>query len=631
MLSSAWFLRSLVLRLLAEKNIKCGPETVPFGGLFLRCRCARTELITSDLICPSTYQLLWNSGGDFRPDLSFNKSASSKRTHFTQLVSGPVDKCNDDLRPAAVLSGLSHIWKSHVCDLVLWGANGNGTGVGFDCFVLCPWPLLLEFVIVFLFCSYGLPFCCTPPAAAEAVIPNPTSEDLAVGTPSFKIVAKAEASQKRKASTFGVASSHVAKRTRSALAQSSGSTTLPSLFVGDDDESDDDDDDACVEIQLALTPKVKGPTMIDEEIAPPSSGMSRPRPSSGPAPSFKDVSDDSIHMNFFLFATGPYYATYPEGGVVGNCEFTREDVLHCMMMSHGGELLARYHGLDQSHHEYVLSADSRLKGYEEKVANMTGLELQVAALKKQVSRLNDKLTSSDASFAKSKAKGKERKKKIKSLGKSLDNLHYEVARLFVVLNQATILEAERDEEILRLKDTPPEFSSFFRGQFQGLVRKFLASDEFSGVQGELLSLAASVRFEHGLSMHRTKDEFDAVLNKMVNFMPGVHGGGEHNEDMVNAEDDESDPKMTDDTAAVKSGHAFMQGDGYVDSLIAAGEEAVRGAWYAGEHLLLRAWGKLSVDVLLSIQRILILSTTLLFIGVPCSEEGITVSPPPALC
>ncbi|GKD08009.1 hypothetical protein Tco_1187694 [Tanacetum coccineum] len=315
-------------------------------------------------------------------------------------------------------------------------------------------------------------------------------------------------------------------------------------------------------------------------------------------------------------------------------------VLHYLMMSHSGELLARYRGLNQSHHEYVLSTDSRLKGYEEKVANMTGLELQVAALKKQVSRLNDKLTSSDASFAKSKAKGKERKKKIKSLGKSLDNLHAEVARLFAALNQATILEAERDKEILRLKATPPVFSSFFRGQFQGLVRKFLASDEFSRVQGELLSLAASAGFERGLSMHRTKDEFDALLNKMVNFMHDAHDrlaeaspliaqtdyaflnkiseyvtepllvilqlepeklvrpanvpipkgtrvsppiakesivtpvseslelyanvnftasavASEHNEKMVNAKVNGSDQKMIDDTAAVKSRHAFV--------------------------------------------------------------------------
>ncbi|GKG21370.1 hypothetical protein Tco_0383965, partial [Tanacetum coccineum] len=77
--------------------------------------------------------------------------------------------------------------------------------------------------------------------------------DLAVGTPSSKIVAKAEASQKQEASTFGATLSHVTKRTRSALAQSSGITTRPSLFVGDDDESDDDDD-ACVEIPLA-TPR----------------------------------------------------------------------------------------------------------------------------------------------------------------------------------------------------------------------------------------------------------------------------------------------------------------------------------------------------------------------------------------
>ncbi|GKB44440.1 hypothetical protein Tco_0889382 [Tanacetum coccineum] len=101
-----------------------------------------------------------------------------------------------------------------------------------------------------------------------------------------------------------------------------------------------------------------------------------------------------------------------------------------MMMSHGGELLARYRGLNHSHHEYVLSADSRLKGYEEK----------------------------------SKAKGKEKKKKIKSLTKSLDNLHTEVARLSVDLNRATILEAEKDEEIRRLKATPLENRYLRKGQ-----------------------------------------------------------------------------------------------------------------------------------------------------------------------
>ncbi|GKD03666.1 hypothetical protein Tco_1178640, partial [Tanacetum coccineum] len=226
--------------------------------------------------------------------------------------------------------------------------------------------------------------------------------------------------------------------------------------------------------------------------------------------------------------------------------------------------------------------NSRMKGYEEKVVGAVGLELQVSTLKKQ------------------------------------------------------------DEEILRLKTTPLEFSSFFRGQFQDLVQKFLTSDEFSRVQGELLSLAASVGFERGLSMHRTKDEFAIVLKKMANFMHDAHDRlteasllvartdyafldkisehatkplsvilqlepekldrpanfppsrdtrvstltikestvtpaskslelsanvdltasavtSEHNEEMVNAEVDGSDPKMIDDTLAAKSGHAFVQG------------------------------------------------------------------------
>nr|GFC50565.1 hypothetical protein [Tanacetum cinerariifolium] len=111
-----------------------------------------------------------------------------------------------------------------------------------------------------------------------------------------------------------------------------------------------------------------------------------------------DVSDDAIHTDFFPFSAGPYYATYPKGGVTGNYEFTRKEwdapyrptfevltkevfkdhdacktmvdqfstpdemvrveslsddqltakmnVLHYMMMSHGGELFARYRGLN---------------------------------------------------------------------------------------------------------------------------------------------------------------------------------------------------------------------------------------------------------------------------------------------
>ncbi|GJV87450.1 hypothetical protein Tco_1531388, partial [Tanacetum coccineum] len=58
-----------------------------------------------------------------------------------------------------------------------------------------------------------LPFYCTPPTIIDVVIPDPTPEDLTASNTSAKVVAKAEASQKRKASTSGAASSHVAKRT----------------------------------------------------------------------------------------------------------------------------------------------------------------------------------------------------------------------------------------------------------------------------------------------------------------------------------------------------------------------------------------------------------------------------------
>ncbi|GKB21005.1 hypothetical protein Tco_0854928 [Tanacetum coccineum] len=442
---------------------------------------------------------------DPRPATGSFNMADVRRlsTHFIKLRDMP--------EGVLVLSVLSQVWKSRICDLVLRGANRNGTRTGAE--------VQEEPYLDVRLTLQRLPFYCTPPAVAEAVILDPTLEDLAVGTPSFKIVAKTEASQKRKASTSGAASSHVAKRTRSALDQSSGSTTDPSLFVGDDDKSDDDD--ACVEISLvtpfsfaAMIPSLgneggsfgKG-VMVDDDVASSSGDVSRPRPSSILAPSFKDVSKDAIHKDLFPFSAGPYYATYPEGGIAGNSEFTREEwdapyrptfgvltkevfkdpavyktvvdqfltpgemvrieslshdqlttkmsVLHCMIMLHGCELFARYRGLSQSHHEYMLSADSMLKGYEEKVANMTELELQVTALKKQVSGLNDKLATSDASFTKSKAKEDESKKKIKSI------------------------------------------------------------DEFSRVQGELLSLVASAGFDRGLSMHQTKDEFAAVLKKMI--------------------------------------------------------------------------------------------------------------------
>ncbi|GKB76460.1 hypothetical protein Tco_0943355 [Tanacetum coccineum] len=519
-------------------------------------RCIRTELINLDLTCPLTHQLLWSSRGDSRPDLSFDKSASLEclfglaRVSLAgaskldlsfgwsggdytsscppSLVSAKLAYATiDDPRPAVssfsmadvrrlsahliklrdmpkgilVLFGLSRVWKSHVCDPVLRGADGNGIG-------------LWAFMIFPAFPSRPVLRSRRSPISML----DPTPKDLAVGTPSSKTLSKAEALQKRKASTFGSTLSYVAER--------------------DFDDESDGDDDACVKIPLvtplrsaavipslgnqghrSTVPTAEGSNtrgkgiMVDDAVAL-SVGASRPRPSSGPALSFRDVSSDAIHADFFpfllvhimplilkmaLLGIDPIICKtvvdkFPTPGEMVRVEALFEDslttkmsVLHFMMISHGGDLFARYH---------------------------------VSTLKNQVSGLNDKLVSSDASFSKSKSKGKERKKKIKSLTRILDNLHAEVARLSAALNQATVLEAEKDEEILRLKETPTEFASFFRGQFQDLVRKFLASDEFSKVQGELVSLAASAGFKRGLSMHQTKDEFVVMLKKMASFMPG---------------------------------------------------------------------------------------------------------------
>ncbi|GKA04475.1 hypothetical protein Tco_0683595 [Tanacetum coccineum] len=126
-------------------------------------------------------------------------------------------------------------------------------------------------------------------------------------------------------------------------------------------------------------------------------------------------------------------------------------VLHCMMMSHGGELLARYRGLLQSHHEYVQSVDSRLNDYEERVIG-------------------------------SKAKGKERKKKIKSLTKSLDNLHAEVACLSApLMNNASGITMLPNNEIFEGMGhmgypTDGSFTfwkSFFTPQWRFLVHHIL--------------------------------------------------------------------------------------------------------------------------------------------------------------
>ncbi|GKF87076.1 hypothetical protein Tco_0257953 [Tanacetum coccineum] len=108
----------------------------------------------------------------------------------------------------------------------------------------------------------------------------------------------------------------------------SGSTTRRGLFMDVSNNESYDDDDTYVEISLvtpirsatvipslgnqdgsSAAPIAKGPSardsrgkdiMVDDDAAP-SVGVSRSRPSFGPAPSFRDVFGDAIHMDFFPF------------------------------------------------------------------------------------------------------------------------------------------------------------------------------------------------------------------------------------------------------------------------------------------------------------------------------------------
>nr|GEU59194.1 hypothetical protein [Tanacetum cinerariifolium] len=555
---------------------------------------------------PSSVWIDDNPIDDLKPVAGFYRMADVRR------LSAHMVKLRDMPERVLVLSGLSRVSKSQTCDPVL------------------QVPMEMR-----------LPFYCTHAAAFDAAVPDHTSKELAVSNTSAKVIAKAKASQKRKASTSGSASGHVAKHTESAIAQSFGSTTRPNLFA--DNSGAESDDDACYEI-LIVTP------IRSADVIPP---LGNQRKGNHDA----DAAAAPL-VDFFPFSPGPYNATYPEGGIAGNCEFTREEwdaphqptmkikalsseqlttkmsVLRCLMMSHGG--------------------------YKEKYASLTRLESQVSALHRQITGLNDKLSASYASFAKSKAKGNERKKKMKSLTKSLDNLHAQVALLSANLNRATVLKAEKDEEIIPLKATPLAFASFFQGQFQALVWKFLAFDEFSRVQNELLSLAASAglnvlepeKLARSANVSTSRDACvsppiakeltvkvaSTSLELLFNIVPTFFAVTlELNDEWVNAMVDGPNNEMVDVAANAKPGDVFVQGVSHVVDdvteltvtwskcasfgpsdvvvVLSAGEKGDgsvpsstikegRGAWYAREHLLLRAWGKLTVDVLLSIQRIL---------------------------
>ncbi|GKE34622.1 hypothetical protein Tco_1453944, partial [Tanacetum coccineum] len=330
---------------------------------------------------------------------------------------------------------------------------------------------------------------------SNATILTPTLEDLVVATLNSKVLVKAEYSKNwRKL----------------------GRGSAPSIAEGPRNRGS------------------RGKAVIDDVVDIPTRSAGHSQDFIGPTLVSRYPTNDAIDRDFFPFAPGlimlhilrtvllpiPTREMVRIESLIDEHLVRKMSILHCLMMSHGGELLDRY----------------------KRVA-----EISLG----QATDLNDKVTASNATFIKVKDKGKEQKKNIKSLSKTLDQFIADIIRLASNLNQArrsdtqkgdqiaaakTYLDdiyaliegykhslAEKDTEILQLKASPIEFASFFKGGFQTLVQKFLASDEFIRVQGELLSLAASAGFEHALNMDQTQEQLDAALKKISYFVSRAQG------------------------------------------------------------------------------------------------------------
>ncbi|PWA64020.1 hypothetical protein CTI12_AA347990 [Artemisia annua] len=65
------------------------------------------------------------------------------------------------------------------------------------------------------------------------------------------------------------------------------------------------------------------------------------------------------------------------------------------------------------------------------------------------------------------------------------------------------------------------FTSFFRDDFEKLVRRFLESDEFSQAFASVINLGVSRGVERGLRMGRTETQFQEISRRISHFVPGA--------------------------------------------------------------------------------------------------------------
>ncbi|GJR52527.1 hypothetical protein Tco_1403048 [Tanacetum coccineum] len=316
----------------------------------------------------------------------------------------------------------------------------------------------------------------------------PNTEDLAAATPRTKVLAKVETSKKQRASTSRPAPRQVAKRTISIplITPVRSTATIP---LGGNQSGGS---------ILSTTKGPSNPAIMDDVADTPSRSVSHSRAFTTPLS--RDPIGDAIDRDFFPFVCGPYYAEYLEDDMIaGSYEISHEQwegphepilsvlskemfkdpqvcktvvdqfptpremvwiealsderlagkmsVLHCLMMSHGGELLAWYRGLLKSHNDHV------------------------STLKKQVTDLKDKVTAFDVAYVKAKDKGKDRKKKIKSLSKSMDQFTDEAARLASDLNQARRSDSQKGDHIAATQTYPGDIYALIEGYKHYLAEK----------------------------------------------------------------------------------------------------------------------------------------------------------------
>ncbi|GKE60916.1 hypothetical protein Tco_1511283 [Tanacetum coccineum] len=202
------------------------------------------ELITSDLICPSTYQLLRNSGGDSEPDLSFDKSASTERLFSSARVS-------------LVEASLSQIYPSDVPGETIphpyYGVPSDFNQDYVDrlkAYIVklhdIPDGVLVRSGVTMREEPHGLDTSIldrvadhtTSPAPTGTAIPYVTLEKIVVTRPDRKVVTKADNAAKRKASTGPKISTNATNKTRSSKKGSGAGSSGQAA----EDEVDKDDD-----------------------------------------------------------------------------------------------------------------------------------------------------------------------------------------------------------------------------------------------------------------------------------------------------------------------------------------------------------------------------------------------------